>query len=322
MTVGEYLASGMEAGINAGIPNVENRAREAMRRAAVAAREAAQIASPSKVWGEMGEQLLEGLAKGILAGTPEAAIDAALAMNEIDDEAAKALRDALRAEQEAGQLAERIGSALVDGLEAQQREAERAAQRLVDAAGDRLATAWAGVSDRFSLEDAREAISDQERSVAEARAALDAARLDPEKAGDVADLEERLSDAERSLQRDNLRLFRMLMDSTGGSLTNGTGGTVDMISLARAAGLTDAEMWNIRNQYTALGNTQSAAANTPVLSVAQQQQAIEGALAKFVGPGNTMPVSIASESLSQLAAQIAGALSSGLGGRLAAGVRG
>lgn len=290
MTVGEYLASGMDAGIAAGIPNVENRAREAVRRAAVAAKEAAQIASPSKVWqNEIGLQMMLGLANGILAGTPEAMIDAAEAANQISAAAADEMRDNLRAEKEARDLAERIGEAFVDELEAQQDAAVDAAERMVDAAADKMSAAWDQIGDRFSLEDAREAVSDAERDVERARAALQAGQADPETTADeLADLQERLSDQERALQRDNLRLFRQLVESGVSPMGYGAEQTA-LRAIGAAAGLTHDEMLSFALAQTDANNANMAlgAAQTAPITVAQQQQAFEAALSKFFTPGNT-----------------------------------
>lgn len=63
--VGQAFTTGMEVGIAIGIPGVAAAAREAVRAAVQAAESEAGIASPSKVFKLVGEQMAEGMAIGL-----------------------------------------------------------------------------------------------------------------------------------------------------------------------------------------------------------------------------------------------------------------
>lgn len=69
-TVGDALAAGLAIGIGRSNPIIEQAARDAVRRAAEAARDEGQIRSPSRLFAEIGQQLIAGLDQGITqAGT-------------------------------------------------------------------------------------------------------------------------------------------------------------------------------------------------------------------------------------------------------------
>ncbi len=203
----------------------------------------------------IGEDLMLSLARDILAGTPEAKIAAAESAKEISEAMADEMRNALKVEEEATRMAERIGEAMITEIENQRDAVLDQIKDWRSSVEDAIGNIYSAISGQFSEEDAREAVSDQQRSVAEAEADLLAARADPSKsAKDIDALEERLTDAQRGLRRDNFRLFEMLMKQSGGAMA-----TADMLALGGAAGLSEAKIWELRNQYTALGNANSSA---------------------------------------------------------------
>lgn len=263
--VGDDAADGLVVGLLRSSGRVEAAARKLAADAEAAIRDVLQTHSPSEVFERIGRDVVEGLALGIINETPAAAIDAAYAAGQVTEAMANALR-ARFVKDEARDAIEDVADAIQDEWDAQADPiadaAGRALDRMVDAAQeraraarDRVSDVLGGISGRGDLADARERVSDTERSLVEARerrGVTDAERrlADARRAGDterIADAErdladareeaeERISDTERDLERANDRLLRELLDQNGGHLNN------DMLELARAAGWTDADV--------------------------------------------------------------------------------
>jgi|GEM_PF-1766357 len=73
MAVGKALTDGVTIGISQGTPTVTAQAASTVDAASYAARKAAQIQSPSKVWAEIGTNLMDGLKAGMVVGWPQLA---------------------------------------------------------------------------------------------------------------------------------------------------------------------------------------------------------------------------------------------------------
>lgn len=120
-----------------------------------------------------------------------------------------------------------------------------------------------------------EEIAELERALEEAKRA----------ASDVAGLEEALSDAKTGAEADALRLLKMLLES-GSGVTTGANGSVDMVALGAAAGLSEDQVLALGRQYSSLGAAESNAEALARIMPSQQQMAdaIAAAIAQAAGP--------------------------------------
>lgn len=322
----EALGIDIVEGVAAGIRSHAGSIGDALVGATQAGMKRAQgvmgIESPSKVMAELvGLPMVQGIAMGIINGTPEAEIDAALAAGEISEAMAAQLREDLRAVQAAERVAERIGDAIADGLRDQADAVVAAAEAILDEAERTLDARWDAINSRFSLSGARDAVgsaeerlAEQQRRLAEARATaggagltdarantasierqlaaaqarqaelyemgayggaadagveverlrklLEAARAEEQRIADAAadaradlpGLTSGVEDAEKSLEAANRRLFEMMFRQSGGVVTP------ELLAIGLAGGMTEAEIWELRNAAWAVRQAEVAAA--------------------------------------------------------------
>lgn len=133
------------------------------------------VSSPSRVFFEIGEFVVEGLVDGIQSMDDEAYASAVQTASMLTGGIADHFKDAEDPQEEARNFAADVAETIIEELIAEQEAVADAAEALAEAAADRLAEAWDRVKDRFLNRDIAEGIAEAQAELSEARAELAAA---------------------------------------------------------------------------------------------------------------------------------------------------
>lgn len=176
-TVGDEAVNGLIDALNSPANVARIRAAAAALSGAVVntTRSDLQVRSPSRVFYEIGEFVVEGLVVGMQSKDAEAYAQATQTASMLTGGIADHFRDAEDPQEEARRFAEDVAETIIEELIAEQEAVADAAEALAEAAADRLAEAWDRVKDRFLNRDIAEGIAEAQAELSEARAELAAA---------------------------------------------------------------------------------------------------------------------------------------------------
>ncbi len=207
-SVGGDVAAGIAAGVSGNAYLVSIAAGNTVRQALNAAKTIGRIASPSRLFAEgVGQPISAGIAEGI------------------------------------AEDAYKISSSLGKAIESAEKEAIKAAESLVDAAGDALTGFWGGIDSQRSEEDLREGVADAEDNLNKVL-------------GNGESTAEQVADARNRLEDANYRLAKATVD-----MIYQDGQARDSwVETAKAAGLTALEIDGLIAKYDELALAKAAAA--------------------------------------------------------------
>ena len=244
--IGVAIPDGVAKGVASGQGNLNASVQRMIASALTAARAAAIIESPSRLFAEqVGAPISEGIAEGIVESG-----------DKIVDSLGKAID---KAAEDASKGVDKLADEMID-----------AAEDRIDDVNDALKGLWGDLDAGRSLEDLQESISDAEEGVSDATEGISDAELklaevraDAESTPEeIADAEERLSDARESHSDAVERLsdaHYKLADATAATVVNSEAERAAWVATATAAGLTGAQIDAVIAKYVELARVTAEA---------------------------------------------------------------